>query len=127
MRLLIAMPVVVGLSCFSQSAAAKKCAVDNYDHKKSVVVAKRCAGKLTISYKRSRSALVPNGVKSGTILFTGTEQAARLVKGQIRDFPPSCQSLAMSATGSRQAGSITLEVNYAIRDKTCQVIRHQTV
>lgn len=121
--------LVLGFLCFSlqaSPAAASACALDNYDHNGSLMEMQVCdGGAITISYVNPRPGLVPHGVRSGTLLFNGSEQAGGVISGQARIFNARCGEILYPVSGSVQGNSIILRGSAPVRNKRCRVTRYR--
>jgi len=118
--LLVSAALALGLS--ASPAAASNCAVDEYDHNGSLMEMQVCdGGGMTISYTRPRSGLVAVGVRSGTLLFDGVEQAGGAVSGQARRFSKTCGPVLYPVTGHNHGGSIILRGNAPVVGRNCAI------
>jgi len=107
------------------AAAASNCAAGKYTHGGSLMAVKTCADNLTISYTRPRPELAQRGVRKGSMMFTGKEQAGGAISGHALTLDSRCGSIAFAVAGSRQGGSIILQGNVPVRDSSCQISRHE--
>ncbi len=123
----VILTLLAGLVLLAPSqASASACAVDDYDHNGSRMELQVCdGGGITISYLNPRSGLIPHGVRNGTLLFDGTEQANGVISGQSRLFNKRCGVITYAVVGSRQGNSIVLRGSAPVRDRNCQISRHR--
>jgi hypothetical protein len=106
-------------------AAASGCTVKKYTHNDSLVDAKSCADKLTMTYTQPRPELVQSGARKGSMMFTGTEQTGGAISGHALTLDARCGAMAFAVTGSRQGSAIVLQGNMPVRDSNCQISRHE--
>lgn len=126
-RFLFLIVAVLALGLSSPQADASACAVDQYLHNRSVMEVQVCdPGSVTISYVRPRQGLIPHGVRNGTLLFDGIQQANGVITGQARIFNSRCGAITYSVSGSNQGGSIVLNGSAPVRNKNCNVTRHRS-
>ena len=96
--------------------------MDEYDHNGSLMEMQICdGGGMTISYSRPRRGLVGVGVRSGTLLFNGVEQAGGVISGQARRFDKTCGPVLYPVTGHNHGGTIILRGDAPKLDGSCRV------
>jgi len=115
----------LGLNLPFQVAAASGCTVEKYTHNGSLVDAKSCKGKLTMTYTQPGPELVKRGARKGSMMFTGTEQAGGAISGHALTLDARCGGIAFAVAGSKQGGAIVLQGNVPVRDSSCQISRHE--
>ena len=127
-KALLALAVIWTLTHSAPEAQASNCALDEYDHNGSLMELQVCdGGGLTISYIRPRSGLRPHGVRDGTLLFDGVEQASGQISGQARLFSGRCGAITYTVSGLKdQSGTIVLRGSAPVRNKNCRVTRYKS-
>lgn len=128
MRLPFILSVLVsGWLAMSSAALASNCAMDEYDHNGSVMEGIVCdGGAFNISYVTPRRGIFNEGVRSGTILFQGTEGAGGTISGTARVFSNRCGVIGYTVSGHRFAdGNIVLNGQAPKRNNACQVIGYK--
>ena len=123
--LLVSAALALGVS--ASPAAASNCAVDEYDHNGSLMEMQVCdGGGMTISYVRPRRGLIGVGVRNGTLLFDGVEQAGGVISGQARRFDKTCGPVLYAVTGHNHGGSIILRGDAPKVDGRCRIIGYRS-
>ena len=120
-RLLLLVAALSALGLFAPRAEASNCAVDEYDHNGSLMEMQICdGGGMTISYTRPRRGLTGVGVRNGTLLFDGVEQASGAISGQARRFSKTCGPVPYAVTGRNDGGTIILRGEAPVVDGRCR-------
>lgn len=123
---LFAALLVLAVGSPNAPSHASACAVDEYDHNGSTMEYQVCdGGEISISYVRPRSGLRPHGVREGTLLFNGSENRNGRITGQARIFNNHCGEITYSVSGTSQGGSIVLNGQAPVRNKSCRVTRYR--
>jgi hypothetical protein len=125
-RLSLVLAVIAALGFIAPQASASDCAVDEYEHNNSLMEVQVCdGGDLSISYVRPRRGIARQGVKDGTLLFSGTEEANGRVSGTARIFSARCGPITYRVKGRNRGRVIKLYGEAPRRDRDCEVIGYR--
>jgi hypothetical protein len=117
-RTLIAVGLVIG--AVTVSAPALACDSAPYDHNGSLMEAHACNGKFVITYDRPRGGIASQGVRSGTVLFTGTISGNQLL-GISHVFKRGCEPASYPVSGRMGDNVIVLEGYAPVRRDGCRI------
>lgn len=117
-RTLIAVSLAVG--ALTLAAPARACDSAPYDHNGSLMEAHACDGKFVITYDQPRSGIASQGVRSGTVLFTGTI-SGDLILGIAYVFKRGCEPASYPVSGRMGNNVIVLDGYAPVRRDGCRV------
>lgn len=117
---------LIGFGIMSSPSFASNCAVDEYDHNKSLMEVQVCDGTLDISYKQPRQGLRDAGVKADDVLFEGKVSRTGVVTGLARLFSAKCGPITYQVTGAIRNTSILLEGEAPVRNAKCKVTKYRS-
>jgi hypothetical protein len=117
-RLVIAASILLGTLALPGTANA--CDSAPYDHNGSLMEAHACNGKFVIAYDQPRSGIVSQGVRSGTVLFTGTISGNQIL-GIAYVFKRGCEPASYPVSGRMGNNVIILEGYAPVRRDGCRI------
>jgi hypothetical protein len=117
---------MLGIGLGLQPAAASDCARDLYDHNGSLMEIEFCdGGSVVIEYVEPRPGIAKVGVKSGTLLFKGSQAGGGKVSGEATIFDAKCGPMAYPVAGEAEGDALILKGAAPIRGSDCKVKRYR--
>ncbi|ODA66468.1 hypothetical protein A7A08_02591 [Methyloligella halotolerans] len=115
-----------GWAVSGAAAYGSDCARDLYDHNGSTMEIEFCdGGSVVIEYVEPRPGLKSAGVRSGTVLFRGSQAGDGKVSGEATIFDKTCGPLAYPVAGEAEGDVLVLKGAAPIRGQNCKVARYR--